>query len=137
MTRPLVDEFEDVLCLCPSSRLSLASLVLSTWTGVRRIVLAETELPIAGFAAVIVMDGFVTRAIVERLAATRPVIVLAWNGMFEIEHYRKTLRGLDVIYMGTDETFERRALPAPDQRRLHVRTLARAVSNEVAVHRAG
>lgn len=100
-----MDEFENVLCFCPSSRLSLASLVLSTWTSVRRYVLTETATASTdGFAAALVMDRFVTKPIVERLRAKLPVIVLAWNGWFEIERYRKELGDLDVIYMGTDET---------------------------------
>ncbi len=100
-----MDEFENVLCFCPSSRLSLTSLVLSTWTNVRRYVLTESgDADVAGFDVVIVMDRFVDRAFVERLRAKRPVIVLAWNGWFEIERYRQELGELDVIYMGTDET---------------------------------
>jgi hypothetical protein len=100
-----MDEFENVLCLCPSSRLSLASLVLSTWTRVRRYVLTENDAANTdGFSAVLVMDRFVTKEIVERLRAKLPVVVLAWNGWFEIERYRKELGDLDVIYMGTDET---------------------------------
>jgi hypothetical protein len=99
-----MDDFENVLCLCPTSRLSLASLVLSTWTKVRRYVLTEDAAATThGFAAAIVMDRFVTKPVVERLAAELPVIVLAWNGWFEIERYRKELGDLDVIYMGTDE----------------------------------
>jgi hypothetical protein len=104
-----MDEFDTVLCLCPSSRLSLASLVLSTWTGVRRYVLTEDATRVTdlhGISAVLVMDRFVTRELVEPLAQKLPVVVLAWNGMFEIDSYRKTLVGLDVIYMGTDERIE-------------------------------
>ncbi len=60
------------------------------------------------FSAVIVMDEFVTRARVERLARARPVFVFAWNGRFEIQRYRDELGDLaNVTYVGTDE-----ALPA-------------------------
>lgn len=105
-----MDEFENVLCFCPSSRLSLTSLVLSTWTSVRRFTLTDREdIDLGGFDAVIVMDGFVTNARVKRLAARLPVLVLAWNGMFEISGYRVELGDLDVTYVGTDDT-------APDVR---------------------
>jgi hypothetical protein len=94
-----------VLCLCPARRFSTISMVLPTWSGIRHCVLTEdgTSDP-STFSAVIVMDDFVTRATVERFAAARPVFVLAWNGLFEIQRYREILGDLaNVTYAGTDD----------------------------------
>ena len=102
-----MDDFDSVLCFCPSSRLSAASLVLSTWARVRRFVFTEDESQVAnldGYSAVLVMDRFVTKELVAKARATVPVVVLGWNGRFEIDDYREQLGDLDVIYMGTDES---------------------------------
>jgi len=95
-------DYERVLCLCPAGRFFLVGLTLSTWTSVRTFILTEnTNIDLARFDAVIVMDRFVTPALVERFAVELPVIILAWNGMFEIYRYRDQCR-TDVTYMGTD-----------------------------------
>lgn len=95
-------DYDRVLCLCPAGRFFLVGLTLSTWTSVRTFVLTEnTNIDLARFDAVIVMDRFVTPALVERFAVERPVIILAWNGMFEIYRYRDQC-WTDVTYMGTD-----------------------------------
>jgi hypothetical protein len=102
-----MDGFSNVLCLCPASRLSLATLVLSTWTHVERFVLTDRppgNQEIAGYDAVVLMDSFVTREIATRLAARLPIFVIAWNGYFEIVRQREALGTVDVTFMGTDET---------------------------------
>lgn len=114
-----MDELEHVACLCPSGRFYLLTLLLATWTKVKRFVLVENDraLPdVAGFDAVMVMDEFVTRERVAALAKQLPVIVLAWNGMFEIDRYRDLLAGVDnVIYLGPDES-----LDDPSQRYIQI-----------------
>jgi hypothetical protein len=93
-----------IVCFCPSSRLSLAALVLSTWHEVEQFVLTEQDprtIDVSEFSAVIVMDEFVTAQNVAALHAHLPVIVLAWNGLFEIDRYRAVI-GDDVLYVGTD-----------------------------------
>src|ERR1043165_2519117 len=102
-----MEDFASILCFCPSSRLSLASLVLSTWTRVGRYALTEDpSCSIEPYSAALVMDRFVTRTFVEKLARSRPVFVLAWNGLFEIDRYRAMLEGIDVTFVGTDERLE-------------------------------
>jgi len=94
-----------VICLCPSSRLSLASLVLATWRDLESCTLIDhvpTDHELTGVTAAIVMDRFVTTEIVTRLAAKVPVYVIAWNGLHEIEQYRAALAGTDVVFMGPD-----------------------------------
>jgi hypothetical protein len=61
---------------------------------------------VARATAVVVMDQFVNRDLVSRLRAQRPVIVIAWNGLFEIEKYRKDLQDIDVLYTGPELSLE-------------------------------
>jgi hypothetical protein len=101
-----VNGFETIVCFCPARRFFLASLVLSTWTGVRRWILTNDDsTELADVDAVMVMDEYVTDERVARLAARHPVLVLAWNGGFEIERYRQLLGDrAELTYVGTDET---------------------------------
>lgn len=102
----MIDELRDVVCFCPSSRFAVATLVLSSWPNVQRFVFTEDpSRDPGGFSAAIVMDRFVTKELVERLSTRLLVIVLAWNGLFEIHRYREELGdAADVLYLGTDET---------------------------------
>jgi Arc/MetJ-type ribon-helix-helix transcriptional regulator len=95
--------------------LFLATLVLSTWREARRFVFTIDDDclgDLRAFDAVILMDGFVTKERVERIAGVTRLYVLAWNGLFEIRRYRDQLGARsDVVYAGTDDSLPDGVLP--------------------------
>jgi hypothetical protein len=104
IAKPSLDAHDRVLCLCPTARLSAASLILSTWTNVRHVVLTDDVAAVdrvGDFSAVVLMDAFV-----DAIAERAPVFVFAWNGQFEIHEYVARLGPRSVVYVGTDEALD-------------------------------